>query len=225
MSESGFLLIDKAKGWTSFDVVAKLRRITGIRKIGHTGTLDPMATGLLIVAVGRGATKRINEFMKQDKKYIAEVTLGANTDTYDAEGEVIPVSDHQPTLDDIQNALTHFIGEIDQVPPMYSAKKVGGKKLYELAREGKTIERKPSRVHIYEIEVLEYAYPTLKLEVHCGSGTYIRSLAYDLGVVLKTGAFLSGLRRISISSHLVEDAITIEKCQELGADLELLGLV
>nr|MDA3839486.1 tRNA pseudouridine(55) synthase TruB [Patescibacteria group bacterium] len=191
---SGFLLINKKSGPTSHDMVDSLRRITGIRKIGHAGTLDPFATGVLLMAIGRQATKKIDRFVKKDKTYVATLCLGTTTDTYDREGiKIINKGYNVPTKDQIDQILSDSEGEQEQIPPMFSAKKVGGKKLYELARKGIEIERKPSFINIYSINLISYTWPVLKIEVRCSTGTYIRSLAYDIGEKLGCGAYLEEL--------------------------------
>lgn len=212
---SGFMLIDKPKGWTSFDVIAKLRGITGIKKIGHAGTLDPIATGLLIVAIGRRATKQIDNYMKMDKLYIAKVKLGETSDTYDADGELVETL-HATFLQDItKNALSdissNFVGETMQLPPMYSAKKVEGKKLYELARQGKEIKREPVKIRINNIKLLSFNYPWFEMEVSCGTGTYIRSLIHDIGQKLEVGAVMYELRRIKIGNFDINKAAQLEQ--------------
>ena len=212
---TGFLLIDKPEGWTSFDVVAKLRGITGIRKIGHAGTLDPFATGLLLVAVGRAATKQIDQFVKQDKVYEATLKLGYRSSTHDPEGEIVVNDDggkydSWPTQEHITRALEHYTGLQQQIPPKHAAIKVNGKKLYELAREGKTVERKPREIVIHSIEQLRYESPELDLRIHCGSGTYIRALARDLGEHWSVGAYCLRLRRTKIGAFDIADAQTME---------------
>lgn len=222
---SGFLLIDKPQEWTSFDVIGKLRGVLRIKKIGHAGTLDPLATGLLIVAVGRAATKRIDEFVKQDKVYETTGILGEITDSYDAEGNhykeegEIPeflqgenwkISKEIPTLEGLEKSLEKFTGEQQQIPPMFSAKKVQGKKLYELAREGKIIKRDASQITIQDLKLLSYEYPEFTLEVKCSSGTYIRSLVHDIGQDLEVGAYIKDLRRTQIGGFHVKDAWKIE---------------
>ena len=210
--KSGFILIDKPLGITSHGVIACLRRIIGIRKIGHAGTLDPFATGLLIVAIGREATKKIDQFVKLDKEYIAEVFLGAETDTYDQEGKIINSYDGLPIeKEKIEETLKKFLGKQQQIPPMFSAKKVNGKKLYELARKNIEIERKPSEIEIFDLELIEYGWPLLKIKVHCSSGTYIRSLAFDFGRELNCGAYLKGLRRSKIGEYNVEQSAAPDK--------------
>ncbi len=204
---SGFILLDKPAGPTSHGMVSFLRRLTGIKRIGHAGTLDPFASGLLIMGIGRQATKRLGSFLKQDKEYEATLSLGSTTSTFDPEGEVTsryggPVIG----ADIVEKALKDFLGKQKQVPPMFSAKKVGGKKLYELARAGKEIEREPCDVEIYELEILNYAWPELKVRVKCSSGTYIRSLAHDIGAELGCGAHLKELRRTAIGGFSVKEA-------------------
>ncbi|MFA6993926.1 MAG: tRNA pseudouridine(55) synthase TruB [Patescibacteria group bacterium] len=219
-----FLLIHKPTGPTSHDIVDQLRRITGIRKIGHAGTLDPFASGLLIVAVGRESTQEIDQFVKLDKEYIATVKLGAETDTYDRTGEInktkeqenkrtIPNNKYQitnnqpPKLAQITSTVASFIGPQLQTPPMYSAKKIHGQKLYDLARQGKTVERQPAEIEIKELEILDYSYPILKLRVACTSGTYIRSLAHDLGQKLGCGAYLEKLERTKVGGFSLVNAV------------------
>lgn len=209
------LLMDKPKDWTSFDVVNKirhkLRHHLGIKKIkvGHAGTLDPMATGLLLVCTGK-YTKQIEGITGMRKEYIAEVQLGATTPSYDAESEIDQSypSDHI-TIDQIRAAAQQFLGDGQQVPPMFSAVKVGGQALYKLARKGKTIERKPRPIHIGTLDIIDYQNDTLTIKVECSKGTYIRTLAYDLGKALDSGAYLTGLRRTSIGPYKVEDSIDV----------------
>jgi len=207
---SGFLLIDKPVGPTSHDIVDAARRVLRTRKIGHAGTLDPFASGLLILAVGK-MTKEISRFVGLDKAYEAALRLGATSDTMDRTGVVTERKDCAPvSREAFEAALEKFRGEIDQVPPMYSAKKVGGRKLYELAREGKEIERKPVRVTIHELSLADYAWPIAKIRTRVSSGTYIRALADDIGRALGCGAYLEELRRTRIGSFDVKDAVTKE---------------
>jgi len=211
-----FLLINKPAGWTSFDVVGFIRKKARIAhpenkkiKVGHAGTLDPFATGLLIVGVGREATKRLDEFKGMPKTYIATIQLGAVSDTYDIDGVIIPNPiKKEPTTTEVENTIKTFLGPQQQIPPMYSAKKINGKKLYELARQGITIERKPSDIEIYEINLLEYTWPILKIEVKCSAGTYIRSLANDIGQKLGVGAYCSALTRTAIGDYKLENALS-----------------
>jgi tRNA pseudouridine55 synthase len=211
---SGFIHINKPSSWTSHDVVAHLRRITGVKKIGHAGTLDPFATGLLIVGVGREATRELDKFLKQDKEYIAELHLGASSDTYDLTGKIEEADSTPPQEDEIKNILNKFTGPQDQIPPMYSAKKIDGKKLYELARQGKEIEREPSKIIIHEIKLLNFDYPSLEIRVACSSGTYIRSLAHDIGQELGMGAYLEKLKRTKIGEHDLKNAIELDKINQ-----------
>lgn len=210
--KEGFVLINKPKGITSFGVIARLRRITGVKKIGHCGTLDPLASGLLICAIGRSATKRIDSFQKQDKTYLADIELGKKSDTYDLEGVIKEIEVRErPKKKEITKTLKTFIGEIDQVPPIYSAKKIEGRRAYELARCGEKVKLRKNKVKIYKIKIISYKFPILKIRIECGSGTYIRSLANDVGKNLKTGAVLTGLIRESIGKYSLKKSLEIEK--------------
>ena len=212
---SGFLLINKPSGPTSHDIIDRLRHITGIRKIGHAGTLDPFASGLLIVAVERTATRRLSEFVGLDKSYEAVLQLGYTSDTHDREGKIQVTSNKEQTITkkQILEVLKTFVGEQLQTPPMFSAKKVRGKKLYELAREGKEIERAPITVQIYDLRFKNYDSKKMQVTVNCvvSSGTYIRSLGYDIGEKLGTGAYLQELNRTSIGKYKLEDAVDISE--------------
>ncbi len=207
----GWLYINKPFRLSSFGVISQLRRITGIKKIGHSGTLDPLATGLLIVAVGRPYTKQLQKKIKQDKVYEAILKLGYKTETLDAEGIEMFVSGKKPSLKTIKKVLVSFVGEIKQKPPFFSAVKVAGKRLYKLARQGKgkDVEIPDRIVKIHYIKVLDYNYPLLKIEVKVSSGTYIRSLARDIGEKLETGAYLSGLKRLSIADVGLDQAVDL----------------
>lgn len=209
------ILIDKPKGWTSFDVVGKirsdLRKQTGQKiKVGHAGTLDPLATGLLIVLVGK-ATKRQDEFMKLDKVYDVELKLGQTSTTADEEGEKTMVSDKMPSAEELNDVVSSFIGEISQVPPVYSAIKVDGKRAYKLAREGKDVKLEPRKVTVYSISDINYDYPLVTFTAKVSSGTYIRSLVADIGAKLGTGAYMTNLRRVCIGNNTVGDALKIDK--------------
>jgi tRNA pseudouridine55 synthase len=208
------LLIDKPLDWTSFDVVRKLRRLVQTKKVGHAGTLDPLATGLLIVCTGK-FTKRINEYMAQEKEYIGSVTLGAATPTYDLESEPVFVADYGGvTLSRVKEEIAgRFLGEILQVPPIHSAIKVGGKRMYELARKGREVKLEPRPVTISAFEITAFELPVIWFRVVCSTGTYIRSLANDLGAALGCGGYLSGLRRTRIGGYRVEDAMTMESAE------------
>jgi tRNA pseudouridine55 synthase len=204
------LLIDKPLQWTSFDVVRKLRNIIRIKKIGHAGTLDPLATGLLIVCTGK-FTKRINEYMAREKEYTGTITLGAVTPTYDLESEPENFSTIQSiSLAKIQEAALQLTGPILQIPPAHSAIKVNGKRVYELARQGKEVKLEPRPVTIYGFEILSYQDGVVQFLVRCSTGTYIRSLANDLGKILGCGGYLSSLRRTKIGEFSVDDAQTME---------------
>ena len=219
--QQGFLLIDKPAGMTSHDVVDRVRRATGERTVGHAGTLDPFATGLLIVAVGRACTKRIAEFVGMDKEYIATLKLGATSDSGDLTGVITPVDDkmfRSAQHDNLHEVLTSLIGPQLQTPPMFSAKKIAGKKLYELAREGKTIERQPVPVTIYALAVLDpgsvagmTGSDTITFRTKVSSGTYIRTLGEDIAKQLGTGGYLTALRRTTIGKFSVNDAISLER--------------
>jgi tRNA pseudouridine55 synthase len=210
---TGFMLVKKPIGPTSHDIVNKLRNITGIRKIGHAGTLDPFASGLLIVAIGREATRSINDFLKKDKEYIATLYLGSSSDTGDRTGQIKVVKKNISGIEInlIMSKVKNFIGEQKQVPPMFSAKKINGRKLYELARIGIEVERKPNIINIYRINLLSFKPPLLKLKIDCSSGTYIRSLAYDIGKKLGTGAYLAELKRTAIGNYKLKKAISINE--------------
>ncbi len=207
----GFIIINKPKGITSHDVIKRLRGITNIKKIGHAGTLDPLATGVLVCAIGREATKNISKFVKSDKEYIAKIKLGERSDTYDAEGKIEKVSfDEKPALSKIRKVLKKFTGEIKQTPPVYSAKKIKGKKAYEFARGGEEIKLKPVRVKINKIDILEYKWPYLKIKTKVSSGTYIRSLANDVGRALGAGGYLADLKRTIVENFSIDDAIRLD---------------
>jgi len=213
---AGLLLLDKPQGLTSHDVVSRVRRALGIGRVGHSGTLDPMATGLMLV--GCGWVTRLLRFSDQvPKTYEAEVTLGIETATWDAEGEVVETRAVAATRDDVAAALQSFVGPIDQVPPMYSAVKVGGEKLYEKARRGEDIDRAPRRVEIHAIELHSVDAAVVGFRIDCSAGTYVRSIAHDLGVALGTGAHLSALRRTRIGPHEVGAAITLDRLQSAQA--------
>ncbi len=204
---SGFLLINKPVGPTSHDVISRLRKITGIKKIGHAGTLDPLAEGLLLVAIGRQATKNIQQFVGLDKQYLAEIKLGEETDTYDREGQILKKY-QGPKIEKkiIKNSLQKFLGEQKQMPPMYSAKQVAGQRLYVLARQHKTIDRPTSLIKINKLKLKKYQWPLVTLLINCSSGTYIRSLAYDLGLELGCGAYLYSLQRTKIGNYKLKKA-------------------
>ncbi len=204
--EGQVLLIDKPIEWTSFDVVRKIRNLIRIKKVGHAGTLDPLATGLLIVCTGK-FTKRINEYMAQEKEYTGSFTLGATTPTYDLESEPVNIKDTSLiTKEEIVNATKQFTGEIMQVPPAHSAIKIDGKRVYELARQGKEVIIEPRKIVIKEFEITKIEMPVVFFRVVCTTGTYIRSLANDFGEALGCGGYLSTLCRTRIGDSKLEDA-------------------
>jgi len=211
---SGVLVIDKPVGMTSHDVVQAIRNGTGIRRAGHTGTLDPRASGVLVVLVGPAV--RLSEFISaSDKRYQAIIRMGSTTDTFDSEGTF--TSQDQPvdvTEEQFETVLKGFEGEIEQTPPQYSAVKVKGRKAYEMARKGEEVELEPRIIQVHHLEVLEWAPPEVVVDVHCSSGTYVRSLANDLGETLGTGAYLVGLRRTKSGRFTLRDAVPLRKLQE-----------
>lgn len=204
--QEGILLVDKERGRTAFYLVKVLRKLTGIRKIGHAGILDPFATGVMVMLIGRSYTKLSDRFIGHDKEYEAIVKLGEATDTFDCDGTITSECSEIPSHEAIQEALMKFQGHIEQIPPMFSAKKVQGQKLYKLARQGLEIERKPIQIRV-NTQLLEYAYPFLKLRIDCSKGTYIRSIAHDLGEVLGVGAHLTSLTRTRSGSFKLKDCI------------------
>ena len=219
----GLLLIDKPAGMTSHDVVRQVRRICRTKKVGHAGTLDPMATGVLPVAIGDG-TKTLQFLLAEDKSYRATLQLGVTTDTLDAEGQIlqqrpIPID----ALDRIETICSHFRGEIEQIPPMYSALKKDGVPLYKLARAGQTVERQPRQVRIDRLKIISIEIPELTIEVDCSKGTYIRTLADDIGEELTCGAHLTALRRLRCGRFTIEDCMSLETLAE-GRD-EPIGLL
>ena len=203
-ANNGILFVNKPKDKTSFSLVSALRRILKTKKIGHAGTLDPFATGVMILLIGREYTRLSDNFLACGKEYVATLRLGIETDTYDCEGKVTAESGHIPSEAELAEALGAFQGDVMQVPPMYSAKKVNGKKLYELARRGVEIERKPVQVNL-KTHLLRYEYPYVDLHIECSKGTYIRSVAHDLGAKLKCGAHLQRLQRTK-SGNVALDA-------------------
>jgi tRNA pseudouridine55 synthase len=205
-SPHGILLVNKPKGKTSFSLVAMLRKKLNVKKIGHAGTLDPFATGVMVMLIGKEYTRLSDSFLTQDKEYVAQLRLGITTDSYDCEGQIVAESDNQPTLESIHEAVKHFQGEIEQLPPMFSAKKIDGKRLYTLARQGVTVERAPVKVKL-ETQIIEYAYPFLTIQVKCTKGTYIRSIANDLGVMLGCGAHLSALERTRSGKFTIQECL------------------
>lgn len=217
----GIINVYKEKGFTSHDVVAKLRGITKQRKIGHTGTLDPDAAGVLPVCLGRG-TKVCDLLTDKDKTYETVLLLGTTTDTQDISGEVLEKRQTENlTEETVRAVILSFLGEYDQIPPMYSALKVNGRKLYELAREGKTVERKARRVKIYDIEILSMCLPRVKMKVTCSKGTYIRTLCHDIGDKLECGGCMEELIRTKVSRFEIQDAYTLSQISEMMSENKL----
>jgi len=211
---SGVLVVDKPIGMTSHDVVQIIRRGTGIRRAGHTGTLDPRASGVLVVLIGPAV--RLSEYVSaSDKRYQATIRLGSSTDTYDAEGVVTSSGSVEDiTEEQFVDKLQNFVGEIEQVPPPYSAVKVQGRKAYEMAREGEEVELEPRKIQVYSLDLLEWDSPEAVVDVFCSSGTYVRSLANDLGTALGCGAHLVGLRRTKSGRFTLRDAVPLRRLQE-----------
>lgn len=205
---SGILNLDKPCGMTSHDVINVVRRVTGIRRVGHAGALDPMATGVLLVCVGRAT--RLSEYLTaSDKRYRATARLGVETDTYDADGDVIHTHPVLIGREEVEAVLGRFMGSISQVPPMYSALKRGGQPLYKLARQGITVEREPRPARVSHIELTDWSPPEFSFDVTCSAGTYIRSLAHDLGLELECGAHLTRLVRVQSGSFHLEDSLSL----------------
>lgn len=210
--------IIKPKGPTSHDIVDQVRKITGVRKVGHAGTLDPLASGVLVIGITREGTKQMSELVKTGKEYLAKVKLGQTSSTDDEEGEkteTFQTSQTKPDLPDIKDVLPQFIGNIKQVPPIYSAVKIKGKSAYKYARKGEELKLEPREVEIKEIEIISYEWPNVHLRIVTGSGVYIRSLARDIGESLGTGAYLAGLERIRVGQYTKDDALTLEEFDDL----------
>lgn len=215
MSQQGYILnVNKPKGITSFDVVRHVRRIAGIKKVGHAGTLDPLADGVLIVLIGRGATKRSDEFMAKGKTYETTFRLGVKTQTHDLEGEIELDEAVDVSVERMETVLRKYVGNIEQVPPMYSAKKVNGIPLYKLAKNGKEVTRKPSQLTIHEIVLLEKSGRDVRIKVSCSKGTYIRSLARDIGHDLQTHAVVTDLTRTAVGEYTIENSVPFDKIEQ-----------
>jgi tRNA pseudouridine55 synthase len=220
----GLLLVDKPAGWTSFDVVNFVRRRVALAenkkpkqiKVGHTGTLDPFATGLLVILIGKGYTRRAQELSKVDKTYEVTLRLGETSSTGDPEGEIVSVNSKIPSVKEVQTTLQKFTGQIEQIPPAYSAIKVDGQRAYKLARAGKEVKIKPRQVTINRLELIDYAYPEVNLVADVSSGTYIRSLVEDIGLTLGTGAYTKELRRTQVGDFDIESAIKHDSLDILG---------
>jgi len=224
--EGEILLFDKPYLWTSFNVVGKvkflLKKILRINKIkvGHAGTLDPMATGLIIVCTGK-ATKKIAEFQDKEKEYIAYIKLGSTTPSFDLETPIDKIYDYKHiTYELVENTIKDFIGDIQQIPPIFSAKQVDGKRAYKFARNGENIVLKPSLINISEIQILEFELPILKLKVKCSKGTYMRSLARDIGNKLNSGAHLIELQRVAIGEYNIEQSLKIEEFENILKNIQ-----
>ena len=207
---NGIVIVDKPQGWTSQDVTARLRRVFNTRRIGHGGTLDPMATGVLPVFVGR-ATRGVEFFEHAEKTYEAVLQLGITTDTEDVTGTVLEKRPVALTEQEFLNILPQFRGEIRQIPPMYSALKINGQKLCDLARQGKEVERKPRTITIHKLECLEFSGETARLLVHCSKGTYIRTLCKDIGEALGCGGCMASLRRVTAGEYTIEEAVPLQE--------------
>ncbi len=206
-----YILINKPSGPTSHDVIDQLRRITEVKKIGHAGTLDPFASGLLFIAINRESTRELQNFVGLDKEYIATLKLGAVSNSQDRTGEIEKVKDDIDfTEKEVKDVLDKFVGKQEQTPPMFSAKKVKGQKLYNLARKGIEIERKPSQIEVYNIEMLEFKDSKLVIKVKCSSGTYVRTLAHDIGQTLVSGAYLEELERTKIGKYDLKYSIKVK---------------
>lgn len=218
MNKNGILLVDKAVGFTSFDLVAQLRRLTKIEKIGHAGTLDPFATGVMVMLIGREFTRRSDEFLSSDKNYLATLTLGIATDTFDKDGQILSQNSLIPSSEAVFETLSKFQGDILQVPPMFSAKKIKGQKLCDLARKGIVVERAPVKVTI-ATKLIRYEYPYLEIEVECSKGTYIRSIASEIGDLLECGAHLSSLSRRRSGQFFLNQCISQELLKNPGFDI------
>ena len=207
---SGIIIIDKPQGWTSQDVASKLRGVFHERRVGHGGTLDPMATGVLPIFIGR-ATRGVEFFESAEKEYVAGLRLGLETNTQDTTGETVAEHPVSVTREQVEEVLRRFVGPQEQIPPMYSAVKIGGKKLYELARQGKTVERKPRSIEILELELLEGENADYLIRVRCSKGTYVRTLCHDIGQVLGCGGCMSSLRRTAAGCYPLTQAVTMEE--------------
>lgn len=221
----GILLINKPSGWTSFDVVNYVRRMVARLedkkpknvKVGHTGTLDPLATGLLVLLIGKEYTKKAQELSKHDKTYQVTMRLGQTSSTGDEEGGKTIISDRVPSADEIRHALKTFTGQLMQTPPAFSAIKIGGKRAYDLARAGKTVDIEPRPVSIFRNELVSYAYPFVRFDCDVSSGTYIRSLTDDIGKELGTGAYMSGLCRTRVGVYSLDDAVDLDHIEDIAS--------
>ncbi len=217
--KQGIILVNKPEGWTSFDVVNYVRKIIANQqhlkpkqiKVGHSGTLDPFAKGLLILLIGKAYTKRAEDFSKKDKTYTFELILGKRSDTGDKTGQLEEVSYNQPSLEELQAVISSFRGEINQIPPAYSAIKIDGIRAYDLARRGLKPNLKPRLVKISDLSIEKYVYPRVQLQAKVSSGTYIRSLAEDIGIALKTGAYVDYLERTTIDNYSLKNSVSLKE--------------
>ncbi len=214
----GILNLDKPLGPTSHDIVERVRELTDVRRVGHAGTLDPLATGVLLVCVGRAATRIAEYLMGRPKTYRTRARLGVTTDTFDAEGAIVTESDVDVDRNEVEETLEQFRGVIEQTPPMYSAAKHKGKPLYRWARRGVEVERGLRRVEIYRLELVAWSFPTLSLEMTCSAGTYVRAVVHDLGQVLGCGAYVTDLTRLASGSFRLEDAVTLERFTQIASE-------
>ncbi len=206
----GIFAVNKPRGMTSHDVVNVIRKKTGVKRVGHGGTLDPMAEGVLVIAVGRENTKLLDKYVKGEKEYLAEIFLGAKSDTYDAEGVIENANENIiPTKTEIEETIKLFVGNISQIPPIFSSVKIAGKPAHRRVRAGQNVVLEARKVRIDDITLLSYNYPTLKLRIKTGPGVYIRSLAFDLGEKLGTGAYLSKLQRTKVGKFTLKKAISL----------------
>lgn len=219
----GLLLVNKPIGMTSFDVIRQLRRRTGVRKIGHAGTLDPLASGLMLMLFGAGC-KQAQTLTKLDKRYVAEIKLGAISSTGDNEGEKTPVSSRIPAESEVEAALVRLTGEITQTPPVYSAIKIGGQEAYKHARAGREVVMPSRQVTVYENRLIRNKYPIIELDTKVSSGTYIRTLAEDLGGLLGTGAYLSGLVRTEVGVYRLDEAQVLDEVDASVAEQHMMSL-
>lgn len=207
--QDGFFIIDKPQGITSFGVIAWLRKIFGVRKIGHAGTLDPMATGILVVAVGK-ATKQLQHYVGLDKEYEAEMKFGWVSDTDDSSGKLEEHPCKSFSAEELKKILILFSGKIEQIPPQFSALKIDGQRAYKLARKGQRVELKPRSVHIYNLELLDFSWPFARIRVSCSTGTYIRALIRDIGSQIGCGAVMTALRRTRVGEYTLDQAVSID---------------
>lgn len=216
--KEGILLVDKPQGRTSFSLIRSLVKLIGVKKIGHAGTLDPFATGVMVMLIGRKFTRLSDVLLFEDKEYSAVAYLGVTTDSYDCDGKTVGRSKKVPSWEEVQQASLHFQGEIQQIPPMFSAKKIQGRKLYEYARQGLQVDRKHSTVQV-ELRITKYEYPRLHFNVKCSKGTYIRSIAHELGNMLGCGAYLEELRRLRSGAFTIDQCIDGRLLDQNGFDI------